>query len=54
MRRTLSYAVVICAVALLSQACASSQHRVSFAPGSINTSSERSPAGIIRLRGSGL
>jgi outer membrane protein OmpA-like peptidoglycan-associated protein len=37
MRRTLSYAVVICAVALLGQACASSQHRVSFAPGSINT-----------------
>ncbi len=36
MKRTLSYAVVICALALLSQACASSQHRVSFEPGSID------------------
>jgi OOP family OmpA-OmpF porin len=37
MQRVVSYAVLVFAVALLYQACASSRHDLSFEPGSINT-----------------
>ena len=37
MKRIASYAVLIFAVAMLTQACASSHHDLSFEPGSIDT-----------------